>query len=68
MKRYLSFKLQGPVLVFALLLVHSGIAQKAEAVVVKITQAKAQNGNITPGDAPGFPVTISRSGSYALDI
>jgi hypothetical protein len=51
----------------ALLLVHLGNPQKAEAVVVKITQTKALNGNVTPGDAPGFPVTISRSGSYVLD-
>jgi hypothetical protein len=30
------------------------------------TQAKAMNGGVTPGDAPGFPVTISASGSYQL--
>ena len=29
-----------------------------------ITQAKALAGNITPGDAPGFPITLSRAGSY----
>jgi Right handed beta helix region len=38
-----------------------------EASVIKITQAKAQAGAVTPGDAPGFPVTITRSGSYWLD-
>ena len=42
-------------------------SQMAGAAVVKITQSKAQNGAVTPGDAPGFPVTISRSGSYVLD-
>jgi len=34
--------------------------------VTLITQAKALAGNVTPGDAPGFPVTISRSGSFRL--
>lgn len=33
---------------------------------VVITQAKANAGNVTPNDAPGFPVTISRAGSYVL--
>ena len=32
--------------------------------VVLITQARAFAGNVTPGDLPGFPVTISHSGSY----
>ena len=31
-----------------------------------ITQAKVIAGNVTPGDAPGFPLTISRAGSYKL--
>jgi hypothetical protein len=34
--------------------------------VVLITQAKAVAGGVTPGDAPGFPVTISAGGSYRL--
>jgi hypothetical protein len=34
--------------------------------VVLIDQAKAMAGNVTPGDAPGFPITISLSGSYRL--
>ena len=33
---------------------------------VQITQAKANAGNVTPGDAAGFPITISRPGSYIL--
>ncbi len=33
---------------------------------IKINQANAQSGNVTPGDAAGFPVTISRPGSYVL--
>lgn len=31
-----------------------------------INQSKAQAGKVTPGDAAGFPVTLSRSGSYVL--
>jgi len=31
-----------------------------------ITQARAMSGNVTLGDLPGFPVTISQSGSYRL--
>ena len=34
--------------------------------VVLITQAKALAGDVTPGDAPGFPVSITRPGSYRL--
>src|SRR5947199_10311415 len=34
--------------------------------VVLINQNAALAGNVTPGDAPGFPVTISVSGSYRL--
>ncbi len=41
-------------------------AVPAQAAVIVITQGKAKAGNVTPGDAPGFPVTISRSGSYRL--
>lgn len=33
---------------------------------VEITQAKALNGNVTPGDTAGFPITISAPGSYKL--
>ncbi len=38
----------------------------AQAQVIAIDQAKALAGGITPGDAPGFPVTISRPGHYRL--
>lgn len=34
--------------------------------VVEINQAKALAGSVTPGDAPGFPVTINQTGSYRL--
>lgn len=42
------------------------IAVLAVDGVIMIDQAKALAGNVTPGDAAGFPVTISRSGSYRL--
>jgi hypothetical protein len=38
----------------------------AQDGVVLINQAAALAGGVTPGDAPGFPVTISQSGSYRL--
>jgi hypothetical protein len=34
--------------------------------VILITQASALAGHVTAGDTPGFPVTISQSGSYRL--
>jgi len=33
---------------------------------IAITQAKAMAGSVTPGDAPGFPVSITQPGSYVL--
>lgn len=36
------------------------------AGVIVIDQARAEVGGVTPGDAPGFPVTISQPGSYRL--
>ncbi len=33
---------------------------------IAITQARAMAGGVTPGDAPGFPVTITQPGSYVL--
>jgi hypothetical protein len=46
----------------------SGLASVSRAVdgVVLIDQARALAGNVTPGDTPGFPVTISQPGSYRL--
>src|SRR5882757_8656039 len=34
--------------------------------VVLIDQNRALAGNITPGDAPGFPISITQPGSYRL--
>ena len=43
-------------------------APPAQAVdgVIEINQASASAGAITPGDQPGFPVTINAPGSYRL--
>ncbi|MDH5538804.1 MAG: right-handed parallel beta-helix repeat-containing protein [Rhizobacter sp.] len=40
-------------------------AQASEPVTV-IDQARAFAGSVSPGDAPGFPVTLGRSGHYRL--
>lgn len=42
-----------------------GIVQAADGTRL-IDQARALAGGLTPGDAAGFPVTISQSGSYRL--
>lgn len=46
----------------------AGTARDARAVdgVVEINGASALAGGVTPGDGPGFPVTISQPGSYRL--
>jgi hypothetical protein len=46
----------------------SGFTTSAFAVdgVVLIDQTRALAGNVTPGDTPGFPVTLSLPGSYRL--
>src|SRR5436309_3680687 len=51
-----------------LALVWAGLSCTLYAVdgVVLIDQNRALAGNVTPGDAAGFPVTISVSGSYRL--
>jgi hypothetical protein len=48
---------------FAILSAAPAIAADGQIV---ITQAKANAGNVTPGDAAGFPVTLSQPGSYIL--
>jgi len=39
---------------------------RASDGVIEINQAKALAGGVTPGDDPGFPVTLSQEGSYRL--
>jgi hypothetical protein len=50
----------------ALVMLMSFASANIAGAAVTITQAKANNGGVTPGDAPGFPVTISKPGSYIL--
>lgn len=47
---------------------HWGALGCANAVdgMILINQQKAQTGSVTPGDAPGFPVTLTQPGSYRL--
>lgn len=52
-------------MLFASLFALSAAAHAVDGVIL-IDQAKALAGNVTPGDAPGFPVTLSKSGSYRL--
>lgn len=47
------------------LIASAGGAQAVDGTIL-ITQARALTGNVTPGDAAGFPVTISQPGSYRL--
>ena len=51
-----------------LALLAGGLPGEARALdgVVEINQAATAAGGITPGDAAGFPVTLSVSGSYRL--
>ncbi len=55
---------------FAIGLLLISLASLASAVnddgVVLINQDNALAGGVTPGDTPGFPVTISRKGTYQL--
>lgn len=39
---------------------------KSGSSVIAIDQARAEAGNVTPGDAAGFPITITQPGSYQL--
>ena len=51
--------------VFAITIGLAAPAVAADGQVV-ITQTKALQGGITPSDTAGFPVTLSRAGSYVL--
>src|SRR5262245_45169596 len=56
------------VLILVLAAAASVFAAPASALdgEVLIDQAKVNAGGITPGDEPGFPVTLSRRGKYKL--
>lgn len=47
------------------LLCCSSIALAVDGVI-EINQTRALAGGVTPGDTPGYPVTLSQSGSYRL--
>lgn len=53
------------IVLLGLILNTAGPAQAVDGVIL-INQTNAVNGNVTPGDEPGFPVTINRPGSYRL--
>jgi hypothetical protein len=53
-------------MVFMCILIAISSRVHAQDGATLIDQSRAIAGNITPGDGPGFPVTISRSGSYRL--
>jgi hypothetical protein len=61
-------KIKNLALVLLSVLLFAGYAGPAYAVegAELINNARAKIGNITPGDAPGFPVTISKPGNYVL--
>jgi hypothetical protein len=48
-----------------LLLLTSATAWAVDGVI-EINHARALAGGVTPGDTPGYPVTLSQSGSYRL--
>jgi hypothetical protein len=52
--------------VYALFIAGSVATVFAVDGVVLIDQSRALAGNVTPGDAPGFPVSITQPGSYRL--
>jgi hypothetical protein len=50
----------------ALALLLAGADALAGDGVIEINQVRAQAGGVSPGDAPGFPVTITQSGHFRL--
>lgn len=53
-------------LTLAIILAALGGAAHATDGVIEINHARALAGGVTPGDMPGYPVTISQPGSYRL--
>ncbi len=53
---------------FVIVVAIGAVTPPAQAVdgVTLIDQNKVMAGNVTPGDLPGFPLTISQAGSYRL--
>jgi len=42
-------------------------ARAGSSFTIKVNLSTTLSGNVTPGDLPGFPLTITRSGTYQLD-
>lgn len=58
-------KLQRPLMLAMLLTALSGSAFAVDGIVL-IDQNRALAGSVTPGDFPGFPISITQPGSYRL--
>src|SRR5438045_1829085 len=58
-------KLRAAVVILAAFTWFSDLSRAADGVI-SIDQNAAMAGGVTPGDAPGFPITISQPGSYRL--
>jgi hypothetical protein len=59
------FKSHRPLMLALMLAGLSGSAFAVDGTIL-IDQNRALAGNVTPGDTPGFPITISQPGSYRL--
>jgi hypothetical protein len=55
-----------PVILALLLLLAAAAPAHASDGVIEINQARALAGGVSPGDTPGFPVTLSAAGKYQL--
>jgi hypothetical protein len=53
--------------IISTLLAFAVVSPVQAAGEIVITQAKALAGGVTPGDAPGYPVTLSQPGAYVLE-
>lgn len=53
------------IVLFAVIALPASSALASDGII-EINQARADYGGVTPGDAPGYPVTISEPGSYIL--
>jgi hypothetical protein len=66
MRQILTARMRAVVAVGTVLLLGLAPAILASDGVIEINQASANVGGIVPGDAPGFPVTLTQPGSYIL--
>jgi hypothetical protein len=54
-------------LTLVLMTVATMISEAAADGVILLTQSKALAGNVTPGDTAGFPISLTRPGSYRFE-